>query len=463
MSNIGKIIRVNALPPQEERETNVLYQVAVPGTATYTDYAIDKNGDARTPVVIQTPAVNAATIDKPDLGLTGNVDTKQQVDEKIAKVQATAIKGKANPASNPTPYNATTYPNGLYEKWEVDTAGTYTNFKDASNNAIVVTADHLNDKLVTISVSNGISKLDLVTLPSTKIETWSAQSYPSGKQVFHNQKIYESNAAATSANIPGQSSVWIEKAGSPGLAVSYDPDDNQRSLSAKILNDAYFGWEENVPANNFLESNPINCINDMLTGVSSRCYPIIFGDLSTTKSVNQLQIEISTAGNLNIEKMSISGNTVTRVFNFIQAVTVGDNIINLPDQMKTFLPNEVLALRINNGSLLARLRKLNGSTASGYTWYYQDTTATSFTMTGTAQTEKLGVKLIGAGGIILHPGLLHDTNMNNQPLNTYDSVEFAEVKTPALFLTDIPTNVSNAQVGQIWLDVVNGGILKVKL
>ncbi|MCT2408609.1 hypothetical protein NZD88_13750 [Chryseobacterium antibioticum] len=50
MSNIGKIIRVNALPPQGERETNVIYQVAAPGAATYTDYAIDENGDMKTPV-----------------------------------------------------------------------------------------------------------------------------------------------------------------------------------------------------------------------------------------------------------------------------------------------------------------------------------------------------------------------------------------------------------------------------
>lgn len=49
MSTIGKIIRVNELPPQGERETNVIYQVAIPGTATYTDYAIDENGDMKTP------------------------------------------------------------------------------------------------------------------------------------------------------------------------------------------------------------------------------------------------------------------------------------------------------------------------------------------------------------------------------------------------------------------------------
>jgi len=51
MSTIGKIIRVNALPPQGQRETNVIYQVAEPGSATYTDYAIDENGDMKTPVL----------------------------------------------------------------------------------------------------------------------------------------------------------------------------------------------------------------------------------------------------------------------------------------------------------------------------------------------------------------------------------------------------------------------------
>jgi hypothetical protein len=52
MSNIGKIIRVNALPPVGEREINVIYQVAAPGAATYTDYAIDANGDLKTHAVV---------------------------------------------------------------------------------------------------------------------------------------------------------------------------------------------------------------------------------------------------------------------------------------------------------------------------------------------------------------------------------------------------------------------------
>lgn len=53
MSNTGKIIRVNALPPQGERETNVIYQVAAPGAANYTDYAIDENGDLKTHAVFE--------------------------------------------------------------------------------------------------------------------------------------------------------------------------------------------------------------------------------------------------------------------------------------------------------------------------------------------------------------------------------------------------------------------------
>ncbi|WBV59458.1 pyocin knob domain-containing protein [Chryseobacterium camelliae] len=52
MSDIGKIIRVNALPPPDKRENNVIYQVAAPGAATYKDYAIDANGDLKTPCYV---------------------------------------------------------------------------------------------------------------------------------------------------------------------------------------------------------------------------------------------------------------------------------------------------------------------------------------------------------------------------------------------------------------------------
>lgn len=52
MPIIGKIIRVNELPPIGERETNAIYQVAAPGSLSYTDYAVDENGDLKTHAVV---------------------------------------------------------------------------------------------------------------------------------------------------------------------------------------------------------------------------------------------------------------------------------------------------------------------------------------------------------------------------------------------------------------------------
>lgn len=96
MSNIGKIIRVNALPPANKRETNVLYQVAVPGTATYTDYAIDENGDAKTPatngLAPQDLYDNIVNISNPDLLTEGihsqaiyNAYIRERLEQKLDK------------------------------------------------------------------------------------------------------------------------------------------------------------------------------------------------------------------------------------------------------------------------------------------------------------------------------------------------------------------------------------------
>ena len=56
--NIGKIIRVDNLPPKMDRFTNVIYQVSVPNTATYIDYAVDENGDVKTPTLDKKIAEN---------------------------------------------------------------------------------------------------------------------------------------------------------------------------------------------------------------------------------------------------------------------------------------------------------------------------------------------------------------------------------------------------------------------
>lgn len=95
MSNIGKIIRVNALPPKQARENNVIYQVAEPGSATYTDYAIDENGDLKTSAVsLQPKDLKDSTIQisDPDLLAAGittqkeyNTDTREKLENKLNK------------------------------------------------------------------------------------------------------------------------------------------------------------------------------------------------------------------------------------------------------------------------------------------------------------------------------------------------------------------------------------------
>lgn len=120
------------------------------------------------------PPENVATIDKGSL--VGNTKSKEQlqvwqdeVEEKVNKISTSAIKGEATPTSSPTAYNPTDYPKGLYEKWEVKTEGTYTNFKDASNQSIVISSQDLDKKLAYINVTNGVSKKDIVDIPGVAV------------------------------------------------------------------------------------------------------------------------------------------------------------------------------------------------------------------------------------------------------------------------------------------------------
>lgn len=71
MSKTGKIIRVNALPPAAERETNIIYQVAAPGAANYTEYAIDASGD------LKMPSLDAYQVSISDSGSTAEGITTQ--------------------------------------------------------------------------------------------------------------------------------------------------------------------------------------------------------------------------------------------------------------------------------------------------------------------------------------------------------------------------------------------------
>lgn len=95
MPIIGKIIRVSELPPIGERETNAIYQVAAPGSLSYTDYAVDENGDLKTHAVVDGTiplelADNHVSISNADLVAEGmasqaqyNLTTREELAKKL--------------------------------------------------------------------------------------------------------------------------------------------------------------------------------------------------------------------------------------------------------------------------------------------------------------------------------------------------------------------------------------------
>ncbi len=101
--NIGKIIRVNSLPPKGERLTNVIYQVAVPETATYIDYAVDENGDIKTPTLDKSLAENdfskVKTVNNEVPDEQGNIDVNDYVqiynsEEELQEIWDNGIRDK---------------------------------------------------------------------------------------------------------------------------------------------------------------------------------------------------------------------------------------------------------------------------------------------------------------------------------------------------------------------------------
>lgn len=94
--NIGKIIRVDSLPPKMDRFTNVIYQVSVPNTATYIDYAIDENGDVKTPTldkkIVENYFSKIKTVDGKEPDENGNIQINSSI-EKIGQTGGLFSKG----------------------------------------------------------------------------------------------------------------------------------------------------------------------------------------------------------------------------------------------------------------------------------------------------------------------------------------------------------------------------------
>ncbi len=81
---------------------------------------------------------------------------------------SSGIRGEAKPDTVPTPWNPGD-PN-LYEKYDVKTEGIFSNFKDSTGSAIVVSAGDLRENLVQIWVYNGVSEKVLSGKPIVTAE-----------------------------------------------------------------------------------------------------------------------------------------------------------------------------------------------------------------------------------------------------------------------------------------------------
>ncbi|ALR29774.1 hypothetical protein ATE47_04215 [Chryseobacterium sp. IHB B 17019] len=127
----------------------------------------------------------------------------------------TGIAGEATPSSSPTPWNSGDP--DLFEKWDIKTAGTYTNFLISPGNPVVVTTDDLKENFVQIWVTNGVSQKVLSEKPEnvTSIPPFEDLPFPvtEGTQATYGDSIWEvkSGQTVTISDVPSTdvNSKWI--------------------------------------------------------------------------------------------------------------------------------------------------------------------------------------------------------------------------------------------------------------
>ncbi|ROI02948.1 SGNH/GDSL hydrolase family protein [Chryseobacterium sp. G0240] len=128
--------------------------------------------------------------------------------EDLKSLIVSGSKGEATPTSSPTPWNPGDP--DLFEKWDVRTPGTYTNFKDSSDTPTEVTTDDLKGKLVQIWVTNGVAKLDSIPMPQAtqNIPNFEDLNFPAieGIQSIYQDKLWQVKAGQTAniTDVPGE-------------------------------------------------------------------------------------------------------------------------------------------------------------------------------------------------------------------------------------------------------------------
>lgn len=167
------------------------------------------------------PPSNIATIDKD--GLVGNAVSKEQLDSKtasitedyntkIAEVRAevnTDFRGTLNPTDTAPTEDGSYKPEIASSDDKPSDPNSTADWGKVYPNAGNLRAKTGYETMFYKKGSVWTRSEVKMPEPLNKIDTWSAQSYPIGKQVIYSdQSIYESTSATTPSDTPGLSSKW---------------------------------------------------------------------------------------------------------------------------------------------------------------------------------------------------------------------------------------------------------------
>ena len=201
--------------------------------------------------------------------LNGNVFTKEQTNQMFAEM---SVSGLSKPLK---PTDATPTEAGWYKP---TVSGTYANAGGLVAQSGYDTLFYFDDTTW--------SKVE-VALPKgadgKTIETWSAKIFAVGSQVFYNGKIYEASGSAVAGDVPGASSVWVEKLG-------INREDSIVATLAGIRDDKYvnaIAFREGVNAAMAQYSEQINSLIATNEELSQKVQDLEISNASTTAKIDE--------------------------------------------------------------------------------------------------------------------------------------------------------------------------------
>lgn len=252
-------------------------------------------------------------------------------------------KGEATPTSSPTPW--TSGDPDLFEKWDVKTAGTYTNFKDGSNQPIVISQADLDANYVQIWVTNGVSQKVTSKKPEVDVNGLVEASNPnavSGGAVYDRYKnlinlgsinipfTLAAGGINTTTGVPNTSVNWlrtlpIASTGSTAYIVDgYGMDSNSAGMRVFFYSGSTFlNYIASGSATTFPFTTPPTCDNYMIQAASGTDVGL---SPSTSPYNSSLKITQGSASSDYLKAGALFGNIVTPQIQKIETAKDFENV-----------------------------------------------------------------------------------------------------------------------------------------